>query len=622
MSRNNSPNPALSSAPLDPLMAAYTTKRRPSRSEASGQLPPRSVSPLPPAPTHSTPPSTSSTSVSSSLSSVQHAAGSWWKRASASASALYQQAALQLADEPTSASGHKRSHSRRNSAASADTLPAAAVSSSANAPTHPTISSSATSPSFNSAPPPSSAAPSSFLSSVLSSVSAAVSNVSATASNSLAAASTSSHTGIAHDASHTEGNESEVEAGFVELDLLDKYFDHPNAYINHSPATITTSTTTTSNATDSTPSTLPSVTPLPIAAIDQSPLSLSVARMSLLASVLSAEPGGYLSSDVFFPRAALFVPSLRLPALPQKLSALERFDEVMEEAENRTAAGRVVAKDGQQQQQEEVERWQSGMAAVLASCHRLQNELAFSLSSIKESHSSSTSSADGESETMTADDSGVAAESTASSSAMGIPVAGSAGGAATSSSSTTSSSHSSGLTVDKLSSRVKAFGYSVAKTASRISKQVLQDKVSREQADVYAALVSRIARHMQRLQQHCTELVWLHGERDVQSRVNELGVFVCEVIVVFIVDDLQRCMTLYTQQQQDALSRGYTFVHVLQVEQESRKKRVAVQQKQEGAATAAYAERAEASAATLYAEMVQTSPELGEASNSSTDMVV
>ena len=273
-----------------------------------------------------------------------------------------------------------------------------------------------------------------------------------------------------------------------------------------------------------------------------------------------------------------------------------------------------MSKDGQLQH-DEAERWQNSLIAVLAGCHKLQNELAFSLSSIKESHPSSVPSADGESETMTADDSAAAAEPASASSITGLPTDGHAAAASS------SSHHSSGLTMDKLSSRVKAFGYSVAKTASRISKQVLQDKVSREQADVYASLVSRIARHMQRMQQHYSALSGgLHDDRELHARVNELAVFVCDVLVVFIADDLQRCMAVYMQQEQEALSRGHVHGHVLQLEQESRKSRGVQHKQQAGEATAAYAERAEASAATIYAEMALTTAtvEPSEPSNSTT----
>ena len=451
MSRSNSPSPGAGSLPIDPLMAVYTTKRRPSRSEAGGQLPPRSVSPLPAYTSTSQPhsSSSSSSSVSASLSTVQHAAGSWWKRASASASALYQQAAQQLADEPAPA-GHRRSHSRRNSGADTLSAPAAATG-----PAHPTISSSATSPSFSSASPQPSAGPSSsFLSSVLSSVSAAVSNVSSLSAATVPFPSSSSHISSAatYDGS-ADSDTNEIEPGFVELDLLDQIFDHPNAYIN----TASTSTVATSSPSSDLPSAVP--------AVDPSPLSLSVARMSLLASVLSADFGGYLSPNVFFPRASLFVPSLRLPALPQKLNVLERFDEVMEETERRTAGGRV-GKDGQQQR-DEMERWQNSLTAVLASCHKLQNELAFSLSSIKESHTSAATSADGESETITTDDSAVTTEPSLASSTAGFPQSGSG---VVSSVSSSSSHHSSGLTVDKLSSRVKAFGYSVARVSPTLSQ--------------------------------------------------------------------------------------------------------------------------------------------------------
>ena len=158
-----------------------------------------------------------------------------------------------------------------------------------------------------------------------------------------------------------------------------------------------------------------------------------------------------------------------------------------------------------------------------------------------------------------------------------------------------------------------------SQTASRLSKQVLQDRVSREQADVYASLVARIARHMQRMQQHYSQLSGGEGEKELQSRVNELGVFVCEVLVVLIADDLQRCMAVYTQQQQEALTRGHMHAHVLQLEQEARRTK-SVQQRQEGEATAAYAERAEASAATLYAEMLAQPLQEATAAEHSTDV--
>ena len=141
--------------------------------------------------------------------------------------------------------------------------------------------------------------------------------------------------------------------------------------------------------------------------------------------------------------------------------------------------------------------------------------------------------------------------------------------------------------------------------------------MSREQADVYASLVSRIARHMQRVQQQYSDFSTGQDDKELQSRVNELGVFVCEVLVVFIADDLQRCIVEYTQQQQEALTRGHTHVHALQQEQETRRRKGS-QHKQEGEATAAYAERAEASAATIYAEMAQTPQEPTDSTNSST----
>ena len=590
----------MSSPPLDPLMAAYTTKRRPSRSEASGQLPPRSVSPQPSAGFHSAQPastSSSSSSVSASLSSVQHAAGSWWKRASASANALYQQAAQQLADEPAPASGHKRSHSRRNSAASPDTL--SAPQTSAAAPAYPTISSSATAHTSTSASPPQSGTQSSFFSSVLSSVSAAVSNVSAAAAT-VPFPSSSSSALSATATSHDPGSDGETggaEPGFVELDLLDKMFEHPNAYINAAPPT------TASPA---------SAAPPANTTVDQSPLALSVARMSLLASVLSTDPGGYLSPDVFFTRASLLVPSLRLPALPQKLSALERFDELLEETERRTAGGRV-SKEGQLQQ-DDVERWHNSLTAVLAGCHKLQNELAFSLSSIKESHAAATTAADGEAETVTVDDTISSAEPNAAFFTATHPTA------AAASSSSSTSHHTHGLSVDKLSSRVKAFGYSVAKTAHRISKQVLQDKVSREQADVYASLVHRIARHMRSMQQRYAEASASADDKELHARVSELGVFVCEVLVVFIADDLQRAIAVYAQQEQEALSRGHAHAHIVQQEAEARRRKVSQPKQQEGAATAAYAEKAEApaTATTMYAEMLAQPPTEQPADSTST----
>ena len=278
--------------------------------------------------------------------------------------------------------------------------------------------------------------------------------------------------------------------------------------------------------------------------------------MALLSSALSDEVGGYLTPSLFFPRAAFFHPSLRLPAVMQKLQALETFQAQLEDV------GRAAQQRGEAQPHADG-GLVSALDAALSSCRRMQNELAFSLTAIKESSTSASSSrtANADSERAHASGSSTPAEAAADGESASQSAADSTG------SSGSSSGHS---TVDRFSSRMKALGYSLAKSAHRMSKAALPDKMTHEQAELYIVLLQRSATHMHMLDSLFTHMkeraerkrtteggLEEDGEAAaVVSRLNSLGVFVCEVVVVLVVDDVQRAMLRYVTEQHEALLRG------------------------------------------------------------------
>ena len=288
-----------------------------------------------------------------------------------------------------------------------------------------------------------------------------------------------------------------------------------------------------------------------------SPFLLATSRMSLLSSVLCDSVGGFISPVVFFPHSAWFLPSLRLPAVLQKLQALEAFHAQLEEA----------LRAGRRGDTEKVAQLCEGLQALLATCRRLQNELAFSLTAIKESTDSterSATSTSGPLETFPSPD---GAQVEGLSEADGA--AADSGDTVSASTPSTSSSAASAA-VDRLSSRVKALGYSLAKSAHRMSKSVLADRMSREQAELYLIFIQRIDTQLHSLVtlyqaasnrgkgETVDGEVNAQGAEDAQlvAAMDAVGVFVCEVLVVLIVDDVQRAMMKFLTEQQEALNRG------------------------------------------------------------------
>ena len=550
----------------DARLSVHGQRRRSSRSDGRSRSPSPlphpsiSSSPTPPLQPHassapssssSSPPLSIPTSLLTAGATVQQTAGAWWKKANA----FYQQA--------TAPSSHASptdlppTHARRNSDQSR--APDVALPSVSSSPTPPR--SGQNSPELTPSPsaPPSSGHASSFFSSVLSSVSAAVSSVSLPSASSLSSASFSvpsfpSSNPFSDDAS-TEGQPSggaDVAPEFVELDIGHRAPQFPEALLP----------------------------PQPPSTASPSPFSLALFRMSLLSAVLSDDVGGHLSSVLFFPRSCWFAPSLRLPAVMQKVQALEAFHAQLVEVVRLSKQA-----DAETGLRPSLHWTVDGLDALLVSCRRMQNELAFSLTAIKESSTpaAAPSRPDGDADrpvavetaSTTAALDGIAegdAAATAPSEAAAGAVQGSTTGGAQPASGTAAA------TVDRFSNRVKAIGYSIAKSAHRIGKAVLADKMSREQAELYIVFVQRIAAQLVSIQpayqRAREELSRKAGalEQDAGSaatasaeeaedgalvaRLDAVGVFVCEVLVVFIVDDVQRALLRHLTEQQEALMRG------------------------------------------------------------------
>ena len=425
----------------------------------------------------------------------------------------------------------------------------------------------------------SSAPPSSFFSSVLSSVAAAVSTVTLPSGSPLPSSSFS-HTSSFPSPSAFSGeaaaatSDGQLSAApdsftaFHELDIAGRQFRHSEAVLQQLPAE------------PSVPASFPSSASESAASAPLHPFLLAHQRMSLLSSVLSDEVGGFLSPRVFFPRSCLFLPSLRLPAVQQQLAAMEEIEShlddvrrVAEMAAQRHAEaaaappGQTVAADGEQPAgQEGLRPVLDALSIAVTACHRLQNELAFSLMAIKETTAASASSSAASTQPLAdvgeshdaAQPASIATEASADSTVAAEPVA-----AAVSLSAVGAVGLSS---VDRLSSRVKALGYSLAKSAHRMSKQVMQDRLSTEQALAFIA-------HTQRIHAQLTALLPVYNEaadraragaagagegveRELLSRFSALGLFVCEVLVVLLVDDAQRALLRYLAEQQEQLTHN------------------------------------------------------------------
>ena len=541
------PHPSISSSPT-PILSSSTTST------------PSSSSPLHPS-------SSTSLTLPSSLltasATVQQAAGSWWKKANQ----FYQQAtANATANAIATAAHHSHGHPSHPShpAGGAHSrhlsdihhsndggLPALPSVSSSPTPPRPGLTATAPAPSASAATATPSPSPSSsFLSSVLSSVSDAVSSVSLPLSPSLsaglpsasAAAASSALSSSDDAAGAVEGFGGDGGAEFVELDVGDRTLRQPEA------AFASRALSASSSSSSSTAAALPSHS--------ASPFSLAVSRMALVSSVLSNDVGGYLTPSLFFPRSAFFLPTLRLPAVMQKLQALEAFQAQLEDVVRCTEdnSGGYSESDTSHidsNSSHETTALLQVLDGVLSTCRKTQNDLAFSLTAIKESSSSTTPDRDVPSTSNSAD---AVTDGDTSLPSVAEAV-----------SSTTAHS-----TVDRFSSRVKALGYSLAKSAHRISKSVLPDKMTREQAELYIVFLQRIAHQLHQLDslyQHLRERTerrksegGAEGDGEavalVVDRLEAVGVFVCEVMVVLVVDDLQRAMLRYLTEQHEALLRG------------------------------------------------------------------